>query len=69
MTIKTCVLFPVKAIMYKQTGKQEYYIGSCFKSKGQAEAAVKEAVNLYNTRRPHTSLDYETPEKMHGIAA
>jgi transposase InsO family protein len=49
--------------------KQEYYIGSCFKNKKQAEAAVKEAVYLYNTRRPHKSLGYETPEKMHRIAA
>jgi transposase InsO family protein len=49
--------------------KQEYCICSCFKNKDQAEVAVEEAVNLYNTRRPHMSLDYETPEKMHGIAA
>ena len=49
--------------------KQEYYIGSCFKNKNQAEAAVKEAVFLYNTRRPHKSLDYETPEKKHRMAA
>ena len=49
--------------------KQEYYIGCCFRNKNQAKAAVKEAVYLYNTRRPHQSLDYETPEKMHGTAA
>jgi transposase InsO family protein len=49
--------------------KQEYYIGSCFRNKDQAKAAVKQAVFLYNTRRPHKSLDYETPEKTHGIAA
>jgi transposase InsO family protein len=49
--------------------KQEYYLGSCFRNKNQAKAAVKEAVYLYNTRRPHKSLDYETPEKMHRIAA
>ena len=49
--------------------KQEYYIGSCFRNKNQAKAAVKEAVYLYNTRRPHKSLDYETPEKMHRMAA
>jgi transposase InsO family protein len=49
--------------------KQEYYIGSCFRNKDQAKEAVKEAVNLYNTKRPHMSLDYETPEKMHRIAA
>jgi transposase InsO family protein len=49
--------------------KQEYYIGCCFRNKNQARATVKEAVHLYNTRRPHKSLKYETPEKMHGIAA
>jgi len=26
-------------------------------------------VYLYNTRRPHKSLGYETPEKMHRVAA
>jgi len=49
--------------------KQEYYIGSCFRNKNQAKATVKEAVYLYNTRRPHISLDYQTPEKIHGTAA
>ena len=49
--------------------KQEYYLGSCFRNKAQVMAAVKEAVYLYNTRRPHKSLDYQTPEKMHRIAA
>ena len=38
-------------------------------NKNQAKTAVKEAVYLYNTRRPHKSLDYKTPEKMHRIAA
>ena len=49
--------------------KQEYYLGSCFKNKDQAKASVKQAVYLYNTRRPHMSLDYQTPEKMHRAAA
>jgi transposase InsO family protein len=49
--------------------KQEYYLGGCFKNKEQAQEAVKQAVYLYNTRRPHTSLGYETPEKMHRTAA
>ncbi|MDR1248486.1 MAG: transposase [Treponema sp.] len=26
---------------------------------------MDEAVFLYNTRRPHLSLNYATPEKMH----
>jgi len=49
--------------------KQEYYLGCCFRNKNQAKTAVKQAVYLYNTRRPHKSLDYETPEKTHGTAA
>jgi transposase InsO family protein len=49
--------------------KQEYYLGFCFRNKNQAKEAVKEAVSLYNTKRPHMSLDYQTPEKVHGIAA
>jgi transposase InsO family protein len=49
--------------------KQEYYIGSCFRNKNKAETAVKQAVYSYNTRRPHMSLNYETPEKMHRTAA
>jgi transposase InsO family protein len=49
--------------------KQEYYLGSCFRNKDQAKAAVKQAVYLYNTRRPHMSIDYQTPEKIHRIAA
>ncbi len=36
--------------------KQEYWLGSCFRTKAQALAAVDEAVRLYNTRRPHRSL-------------
>ena len=49
--------------------KQESYLGYCFRAKNQAEAAVKQAVYLYNTRRPHMALDYETPDKMHRTAA
>ena len=49
--------------------KQEYWLGSTFNSKAQACRAVKEAIRLYNTRRPHTSLKYKTPEQVHTIAA
>lgn len=45
--------------------KQEYWLGGTFRSKQQAVEAVKEAVWLYNTRRPHQSLAYKTPEKVH----
>jgi len=49
--------------------KQEYWLGSCFRTKAQALAAVAEAVRLYNTRRPHQALKYKTPEEIHQRAA
>jgi transposase InsO family protein len=49
--------------------KQEYGLGCSFKSKKQALAAVSEAVFLYNTRRPHLALNYQTPENTHRKAA
>jgi transposase InsO family protein len=49
--------------------KQEYSLGCSFRSRKQALAAVGEAVSLYNTRRPHLSLNCETPETMHRRAA
>ena len=45
--------------------KQEYGLGSTFRTKQQAIASVDQAVMLYNTRRPHLSLKYKTPEEMH----
>jgi transposase InsO family protein len=45
--------------------KQEYGLGCAFRSKKQALATIDQAVFLYNTARPHTALNYETPEKMH----
>jgi transposase InsO family protein len=44
--------------------KQEYGLGVSLRSKKQALRAIDEAVVLYNTRRPHTALDFETPENM-----
>jgi transposase InsO family protein len=49
--------------------KQEYALGCAFRGKKQALAAIDEAVFLYNTVRPHLSLNYETPEKTHRKAA
>jgi hypothetical protein len=45
--------------------KQEYGLGCLFRRKKQALAATDEAVFLHNTKRPHLSLNYETPEKTH----
>jgi transposase InsO family protein len=43
--------------------KQDYGLGCTFRGKKQALAAIDGAVFLYNTARPHLSLNYETPEK------
>jgi transposase InsO family protein len=45
--------------------KQEYGLGYSFGKKKQALAAIDEGVFLYNTKRPHLSLNYQTSEKMH----
>ena len=49
--------------------KQEYGLGISLRSKKQALRAIDEAVFLYNTRRPHLALNFETPEKMHRMVA
>ena len=49
--------------------KQEYFLNSEFKTMEQAQQAVEEAIHLYNTRRPHRSLNFHTPEQAHKVAA
>jgi putative transposase len=49
--------------------KSEYGLGGEFKTKEGAHLAVDQAVHLYNTRRPHTALDYQTPQRAHSLAA
>lgn len=49
--------------------KQEYFLKAEFRNMEQAQRAVAEAVHLYNTRRPHRSLQYRTPEQVHQMAA
>jgi len=48
--------------------KQEYFLNAEFQSLEQARQAVDEAVHLYNTHRPHRSLQYRTPEQVHRAA-
>lgn len=45
--------------------KQEYALGSIFVSRHNAQAAVREAIYLYNEERPHLSLHYQTPSQVH----
>lgn len=49
--------------------KQEYGLGGTFAGERGALLAAREAVLLYNGRRPHTALGYKTPECAHGLAA
>ena len=49
--------------------KGEYGLGVEFKTKAGAHLAVAQAVQLYNTRRPHTALGYRTPQAAHSLAA
>jgi putative transposase len=45
--------------------KQELGLGQEFANKAQGRAAVRQAVWLYNTQRPHTALGYRTPTEVH----
>jgi transposase InsO family protein len=45
--------------------KQEYGLGCRFRTKAQAQEAIRAAVHLYNTRRLHTALNYQIPAVVH----
>ena len=49
--------------------KQEYGLGCRYNSTIHMDKSVKQAVWLYNTKRPHCSLGLETPEHIHRMAA
>ncbi len=49
--------------------KDEYNLSSRFLSKRQAIKAISQAIELYNTKRPHVSLGYRIPEEVHLAAA
>jgi putative transposase len=48
--------------------KQEYGLGNCFMRKSDVAGALREAVELYNWRRPHQSLGYRVPMEVHMAA-
>lgn len=48
--------------------KGEYGLGRKFKTKASVLLAVDQAVYLYNTRRPHSSLGNRFPEQVHSLA-
>jgi transposase InsO family protein len=45
--------------------KEEYGLGAEFARKDEVGLAVRQAVALYNERRPHTALGYRTPSVVH----
>jgi len=45
--------------------KDEYLLDRTFKDFVHAEKSCNEAITLYNTRCPHLSLKYKTPEQVH----
>ncbi len=45
--------------------KSEYGLDQRFKTKAQARQAVDQAIHLYGTRRPHSSLDNCFPAQVH----
>ena len=49
--------------------KQEYGLGYKFKDSMDIHRAVKQAVRLYNTKRPHSSLGLKIPDHIHRLAA
>lgn len=48
--------------------KDEYLLDQVFRTTEQARRAARQAINLYNTDRPHLSLNYNTPDQVHRAA-
>lgn len=49
--------------------KDEFYLDQCFYSLGHACKATKNAIEIYNSKRLHLSLDYQTPNMVFNNAA
>jgi transposase InsO family protein len=45
--------------------KQEYGLGTRFRTKAEALRAVAQGIQLYNSRRPHRALNYQIPDRVH----
>ena len=48
--------------------KEEFLLDEKFANKASALKAVKEAIESYNNRRPHWSLNLCTPQQIHRAA-
>lgn len=47
--------------------KAEYGLGRKFPTKASLQVAVDQAIDLYNTRRPHSSLGNRFPDQVHSL--
>lgn len=45
--------------------KDEFSLGRTFQNIHQANSVVQESITLYNSKRPHSSISYLTPDKAH----
>jgi transposase InsO family protein len=45
--------------------KQEYGLDADFANRQEAQTATVQAIRLYNTRRPHSALQFATPDQVH----
>jgi transposase InsO family protein len=45
--------------------KDEFFLDICFNSFEQARVAIANAIQIYNTYRPHQSLNWNTPDSVH----
>ena len=45
--------------------KDEFEIGEGFINEPQAQREIKNAIKVYNSKRPHISCDYSTPDYAH----
>lgn len=49
------------------TVKNELLHGKTYASIRQVSKAVRDSVAFYNSERPHSSLDWHTPDEAHGM--
>jgi putative transposase len=45
--------------------KQEYWLDANFAGRQEARQATSHGIRMYNTRRPHTALQFATPQQVH----
>ena len=50
------------------TVKNELLHGKTFTSIRQVRKAVRDSVEFYNSERPHSSIDWHTPDEAHGMS-